>query len=103
LMDIFAISSDTEQMPNTLIQAMAASRPVAAVDVGDVKAILSPDNRPLIVSKVDEDGFAASIERLLADPALRARLAAANRRHVVEHYSAERMFAEYGRVFDETL
>jgi glycosyltransferase involved in cell wall biosynthesis len=103
LIDIFAISSNTEQMPNALIQAMAASRPVAGVDVGDVKANLSPENRPLIVARSDEDGFAAMIDRLVADRGLRSAVGAANRRHVVAHYSAERMFVEYGRVFDETL
>lgn len=103
LMDVFAISSDTEQMPNTLIQAMAASRPVAGVDVGDVKANLSPENRAHIVPRTDEAGFAALLDRLLADGQLRASLAAANRHHVVEHYSAERMFENYGRIFDEAL
>jgi glycosyltransferase involved in cell wall biosynthesis len=38
--DIFALSSDTEQMPNALLEAMAASRAIAAVDVGDVKTIV---------------------------------------------------------------
>lgn len=103
LMDIFAISSDTEQMPNTLIQAMAASRPVAGVDVGDVKLNLSPENRDVIVAKSDEDAFAASLDRLVADGGVRQSLAAANRRHVVEFYSADRMFASYGEIFDETL
>jgi len=103
LMDIFAISSDTEQMPNTLIQAMAASRPVAGVDVGDVKANLSPENRAEIVAKTDEAGFAALLDRLLSDQQLRATLSAANRRHVVEYYSARRMFENYGRIFDEAL
>lgn len=103
LMDIFAISSDTEQMPNTLIQAMAASRPVAGVDVGDVKANLSPDNREMIVAKSDETGFAASLDRLLTDQALRKSLSVANRTHVVDNYSSERMFMNYGRIFDDAL
>ena len=103
LMDVFAISSDTEQMPNTLIQAMAASRPVAGVDVGDVKVNLSPANRELIVARSDETGFAAALDRLIADARLRAALAEANRRHVVDTYSAERMFAEYGKAFDSLI
>ena len=103
LMDIFAISSDTEQMPNTLIQAMAASRAVAGVDVGDVKANLSPENREMIVAKTDEAGFAASLDRLLSDHALRGSLSSANRNHVVEHYSSERMFMNYGQIFDDAL
>ena len=103
LMDIFAISSDTEQMPNTLIQAMAASRPVAGVDVGDMKANLSPENRAEIVAKTDETGFATALDRLLSDASLRDSLSIANRGHVVAHYSAQRMFRNYGEIFDEAL
>src|SRR3546814_16840210 len=44
-LDIFALSSDTEQMPNSLLQAMAAARPVAAVDVGDLSRIRSEERR----------------------------------------------------------
>jgi glycosyltransferase involved in cell wall biosynthesis len=90
-------------MPNTLIQAMAASRPVAGVDVGDVKANLSPVNRAEIVAKTDEPGFAAVLDRLLADQKLRQTLSVANRTHVVEQYSSERMFMNYGQIFDEAL
>lgn len=103
LMDVFAITSDTEQMPNTLLQAMAAGRPVAGVDVGDVKAILSPENRELVVAKTDDAGFADMLARLLGDAALRAALAAANRRHVVAEYRAEKMFAAFGAAFDAVL
>ncbi len=90
-------------MPNTLIQAMAASRAVAGVDVGDVKANLSPENRAKIVAKQDEAGLAALLDCLLTDQPLRASLSAANRRHVVDQYSSQRMFANYGRIFDEAL
>jgi len=103
LMDIFAMSSDTEQMPNTLLQAMAASRPVASVDIGDVRAILPPENAALIAPRGDEAGLTAAIDRLLDDSGLRERLAKANRHHVVEHYSKERMYAAYGALFDEAI
>ena len=103
LMDVFAITSDTEQMPNTLIQAMAASLPVAGVDAGDIKANLSPENRDLVVGRDDEQGLADFLARVLQDDNFRAGLAAANRKHVVETYSAETMFAAYGALFDEIL
>jgi glycosyltransferase involved in cell wall biosynthesis len=103
LMDIFAITSDTEQMPNTLIQAMAASRPVAAVDVGDVKVNLSPGNRALVVAREDPDGFSAMLDRLIGDAALRNSLAAENRNHVVTHYSLDRMLSAYQDIFDSTM
>jgi L-malate glycosyltransferase len=103
LFDIFAISSDTEQMPNTILQAMAAGLPIAGVDVGDVKPMLGSHNRALIVAKQDEAGFAASLQRLLTAPGLRAELGRDNAAHVRAEYDQSRMFAAYGALFDSAL
>ena len=58
--DIFALSSDTEQMPNALLEAMAAGRAIAAVDVGDVKATVCDENRAFIVPRDDGPAFTAA-------------------------------------------
>lgn len=97
--DVFALSSDTEQMPNGLLEAMAAGRAVAAVDVGDVKSILSPENREFVVPRDDSAAFAAVIARLLRDPQKRAELGRKNRERVAALFSQHRMFAAYGRIF----
>jgi glycosyltransferase involved in cell wall biosynthesis len=97
--DIFALSSDTEQMPNALLEAMAASRPIAAVDVGDVKDMVCEDNREFIVTRDDGPAFAAAIMRLLRDPEKRDALGFENRRRVVAELSQERMFSSYSEVF----
>jgi glycosyltransferase involved in cell wall biosynthesis len=100
--DIFALSSDTEQMPNALLEAMAAGRPVAAVDVGDVKDIVCKGNREFIVPRDDGAAFARMISRLLESPAQRAQLGRENRERVVAEFSQERMFAAYSVVFGST-
>jgi L-malate glycosyltransferase len=97
--DIFALSSDTEQMPNALLEAMAASRPVAAVDVGDVKNVVCVENSDLIVPRDDCRAFAAAINELLCNPAKRDELGAKNRARVIAEFSQERMFAAYEKVF----
>ncbi len=97
--DIFALSSDTEQMPNALLEAMAASRPVAAVDVGDVKDILCEDNRQFVAARDDEAAFAAALSRLLRDPAKRIELGRRNRERVVAAFSQARMFTAYSLIF----
>ena len=97
--DIFDLSSDTEQMPNALLEAMAASRAIAAVDVGDVKRIVCEDNREFVVARDDSPAFAAAITRLLLDPEKRASLGAKNRRRVIAEFSQERMFAAYSDIF----
>ena len=97
--DIFGLSSDTEQMPNTVLEAMAASRPIAAVDVGDVKGMVCEDNREFIVARDDALAFAAALTRLIHSPQKRDILGTMNRQLVVAEYSQERMFSCYSRVF----
>jgi glycosyltransferase involved in cell wall biosynthesis len=100
--DVFALSSDTEQMPNALLQAMAAGRAVAAVDVGDVKHLLAPANRDFVVP-ADTRALGGAIETLLADDGQRARLGEDNRAHVRARYDQRRMFAAYGELFRSLL
>ena len=96
--DIFALSSDTEQMPNALLEAMAASRAVAAVNVGDVKSIVCEDNRAFIVERDDGPALAWAITQLLRDPEKRRALGCKNRERVVTAFSQERMFAAYSEI-----
>jgi glycosyltransferase involved in cell wall biosynthesis len=93
--DIFALSSETEQMPNALLEAMAASRAVAAVDVGDVKNMVCEDNRRFIVARDDVEAFSGAITRLLGDPVARIELGRKNCERVTAKFSQERMFAAY--------
>ena len=88
-MDVFALSSDTEQMPISLLEAMAAALPVAATDVGDVAAMLPPEQAPHIAAP-DDEALAAAL-RPLADAALRASLGAANRQRAEAEYDQARM------------
>mgnify|MGYP001600503755 CR=1 FL=1 len=100
--DVFALSSDTEQMPNSLLQAMAAGRAVASVDVGDVRHLVAPANRDFVVD-ADTRTLARAIEMLLADDGLRAALGEDNRAHVRARYDQRRMFAAYGELFRSLL
>jgi L-malate glycosyltransferase len=97
--DVFALSSDTEQMPNALLEAMAASRAVAAVDVGDVSTIVSEGNRSFIVPRDDAEAFAAALMRLLHDPAARDALGRANRARAIAEFPQEKMLAAYTELF----
>ena len=100
-MDIFALSSDTEQMPNSLLQAMAAGRPVAATDVGDVARMVAPDNRALVVPRDAEGALTAALAALVGDPARRQKLGTLNRERVESHYSLDGMIAAYAALFGE--
>lgn len=102
LFDIFALSSDTEQMPLGILEAMAAGLPVAAVDVGDVKRMLPLESTPYVYGCFDDE-LANSMARLCQDTELRKRLGAANARHVRKHYSLAGMCDAYDALFTRSV
>lgn len=98
-MDIYALSSDTEQMPMTVLEAMAAGLPVAGTDVGDVAGMVAGENRRFIVPLSDE-ALAGSLRALVDDAALRAVLGIASRAKVARDYDQQIMFDAYAALFD---
>ena len=96
--DVFALSSDTEQMPLAVLEAMGTALPVAATDVGDVAAMLAPANRPYVVAQ-QAGALAAALTALLADPAAARALGAANRARARQDFDQHAMFAAYAALF----
>ena len=89
-MDVFALSSDTEQMPLSLLEAMAAGKPVAATAVGDVAEMLAPENRPYAVTR-DDSALAGALRPLLDGEPVRRVLGTANRTRAETVFSEETM------------
>jgi glycosyltransferase involved in cell wall biosynthesis len=99
--DVFALTSDTEQMPYTVLEAMAAGLPVAATRVGDVPYMVAPENLPYVVAR--EDGsVATALRQLLQDAALRRRIGAANQKMAFATYDQNTMFAAYAELYGLT-
>jgi glycosyltransferase involved in cell wall biosynthesis len=101
--DIFALSSDSEQFPISLVEAMAAGLPAVATAVGDVPFIVSEDNKPLIVAPEDEAGFAAALDSLADRADLRRAMGEANRALAQERYDEAAMIAAYARTYGEAI
>jgi glycosyltransferase involved in cell wall biosynthesis len=99
LFDVFALSSDTEQMPLSILEAMAAALPIAATDVGDVAAMVAEDSRPYVVPR-DPARLADAMLALLDDSARAADIGAANARRAREQFAQQRMFDSFQRLFD---
>ena len=102
LFDIFALSSDSEQFPIALIEAMAAGLPVAATDVGDVRAMLPAEQSPFVTAR-DDFALAGALRQLVADPALRLRLGEANRRLASTDYDETVMIQRYAQLYGEAI
>jgi glycosyltransferase involved in cell wall biosynthesis len=93
--DVFALSSDTEQMPLSLLEAMAAGLPAVCTDVGDVRAMLSEANARFVTA-LDDTRFATSLANVL-DSDFRA-LGSANRQKAEREFDDAQMFAAHGQL-----
>lgn len=103
LFDLFALTSDGEPAPMTLVQAMAAGLAVVAQDGGDIAATLAPENRPFVVARADDSALAAVLQRLAQAPALRASLGAANRALARANHDEAAMVTAYRGVYGAAL
>lgn len=103
LFDLFALSSDSEQAPLSVIEAMAAGLAVASPAVGDVLDMVSPENAALITPVGDDAALAAVLARLGGDQALRVRLGAANRNRAVAEFDEAAMVRRYAALYGAAL
>jgi glycosyltransferase involved in cell wall biosynthesis len=87
--DVFVLSSTSEGLPLSILEAMAAALPVVASAVGGVPEAVEDGETGLLVPPRDPVRLAAALERLLVDPELRRRLGSNGRDRVREQFGLE--------------
>lgn len=102
--DVCLHPSAREALPTTLMEALAASVPVVATDVGGIPEIVTDGGEGLLVPAPPEpDAVAGALARLLGDAALRRTMGAAGRRTYESRFTAEPWISRTRALYDEIL
>ena len=92
--DVFVMSSVSEGLGTSLLDAMACRKAIVATRVGGIPEVVEDGRTGLLVPPRSPRELGTAIVRLLRDAPLRAQLAEAGRARVEAHFTAERMVAQ---------
>jgi len=101
--DIFALPTNWEGFPISILEAMRAGLPIVASDVGGVREAVVDGVNGFLLERGDSAGFRRALERLLTDESLRARMARESRRMFEENFTASHMFRKTFRIYRRTI
>ncbi len=99
--DMYAISSDREGLPISLLEALSHSLPVAATSVGGIPEVLGSNDAGLLTERGSATGLARLIGTIAGDRSLARQLGDRGRRVVEENYSAARTAELMEEVYNE--
>lgn len=97
--DILVLPSLFEGLPLTILEAMAASRPVIATDIGGTDEVVRDGETGTLVPSGDPHRLAAAISAMIEDPSTAAEQGRAGRRRFEAQFTAARMAAETARLY----
>jgi glycosyltransferase involved in cell wall biosynthesis len=97
--DVFAMSSVTEGLGTSLLDAMACQRPIVATRTGGIPEIVDDGVNGLLVPPRDAPALARAIVRMLNDEAQSRTMGEAGFTRVTERFTVERMVAQTAAVY----
>ena len=101
--DILVNASQSEEMPNVVLEAMAAGVPVVATEGGGLPEIAGADPAVKLVPAGDSEALAREIETLLGAPGLRRSLGEKGFQRVRQAFSIESQAIEYKSLYRELV
>ena len=101
--DVLVNCSLTEEMPNVVLEALAAAVPVVATDVGSVREIAGGEDVLVVVPPADAVAIAAAIAELLREPARARSMGDSGQRRVREAFSPARQCEQLWALYIELI
>lgn len=103
LFDIFALSSDSEQFPLSVVEAMSTGLPITAPEIGDIPLMVSQSNLEFLGRTPSAEDLEASLVTLALDPSLREEIGAANQAKARAEFDEAKMIQTYRRLYASAM
>jgi glycosyltransferase involved in cell wall biosynthesis len=100
VLDIFVLCSLSEGLPLTILEAMAAGKPIVATDVGGIPEIIKDGIDGIIIPSDDSDRLAEAISELLRDKRKRHEMGAKARMKFEEKFTIQTMVKSYEELYE---
>ena len=102
-LDVFWNGSGYEGQPNAVMEAMAAGVPVVASDIPGNRELVVHGETGYLVPVAGRAARARTTDQIFTDPALAAKLGAAARQRMAEHFSLEQNIERHAEMYREIL
>jgi len=101
--DAICLASSFEGMSNSVMEAMAAGKPVVVSDITANRELVTHEKNGLCVKLGDGVGYMQFFRRLMDEPDLGPRLGAAARQHMQDQFSVAKMVERYVELYDSVV
>jgi glycosyltransferase involved in cell wall biosynthesis len=102
-MDVYIQPSHNEGMSLSILEAMAAGKPVIATDVGGIREVLRPHENGLLISPHSTESLFEAMLELIDHPELRILYGQVARKQVFAEFSLQKMVDAYGQIYRTLL
>ncbi len=103
IFDIFALSSVSEGMPISILEAMAASKPVVATSVGGVPELVADGETGSLVNSGDSSAFGDALINIIGNSALRFSMGEKGRRRLEREFDVDKMVRSTDELYRRLL
>lgn len=103
LADLHVLSSVTEGLPNSLLEAMDWSLPVIGTDIPGIREALGEENNKWLIPPKNHLTMAERIIELANDSELRLSVGATNRKRIIKHFQLEKMCLEHWEIISKSV
>ena len=98
--DVVALSSRSEGMPNVLLEAAAAGKPIVTTAAGGAVEVVRDGVTGMVVPVEDQVALSSALAQIISDPELRERFGSAAGQHVAAVFGMERFVKEWCDLYE---